>query len=285
MSRRSNRRAHFAAAASAALLLTGLTAGSAAAASTDVTYTCGPAGPLTVSIDPGTLPSIMTAGQRIAQPTSAVVHLTQGQVNLLETALNAKAVDGTADAASSSTLPFKLDLTKTDLPSPAAAVDVPASGPSNLRYASAGSKSVDAGDFTGNLVVTKSDNSTQPFALPCTAPVDGSNHLGDIAVSKDSSKTTSSAKYVARRHLAKVHSKSVGRTYRLSGKGGKVVFTLFKAGTKIGTARDTANAKGVASAVFKGKKVAKHGKYVVKVAYKGNPGLKASRSKTSFKVS
>lgn len=41
-----------------------------------------------------------------------------------------------------------------------------------------------------------------------------------IAVSKDSSKTTSGTRYVAKRHPTKVHSTSVASTYTLPGEGG-----------------------------------------------------------------
>ena len=116
--------------------------------------------------------------------------------------------------------------------------------------------------------------------LDCTAPTDGSNKFGTIAVKKDGSKTTTKASYNAKKDVATGTAKVAGSKFKLAGTG-KVKFTL-KKGSKTIKSITASLKKGKATAAFK--KVKAKGSYTITASFKGDAGLKGSSGKASFKV-
>jgi hypothetical protein len=101
-----------------------------------------------------------------------------------------------------------------------------------------------------------------------------------VKIVKDTTKTTETAKYSSKTHVA--HGKAKVRSHFGTPATGTVKFIL-KKGTKIlKTAKDTLNKKGVASVSFK--HVTAKGKYSITGKYTGSSTLKRSSGKATFTV-
>jgi len=102
-----------------------------------------------------------------------------------------------------------------------------------------------------------------------------------VAVSKDKSKTKTTASYNAKKDVATGKAKVSGKKFGLTGTG-KVKFTLMKGKKTVKSMKAKINKKGVATAAFK--KVKAKGTYTIAASFKGDGGLKGSSGKDSFKV-
>lgn len=266
-------------ASSAALLIAGMAASPALAAPATIAYACGPV-VLPITMDPGTLPSSLTAGQKVKQSfTSASIHLDAGTVGVAQ-AQGWTAVSGTStgDGTDGGAM-YKLTIPQTAVPATAGAtLDLPATGALTLQPTKAGTYMVFAGTSTAFIQGYDATGPTNSITLPCTPPTDGSNQLGTIKVNKDKTKTKASATDSGTTVKGKAKVKS---HFGLKATG-KVTFTLLKGTHKVGTAKGKLSTKGVAKVTFKN--VTKAGKYTVKAAFKGDKALKGSKGSTSVKV-
>jgi len=102
-----------------------------------------------------------------------------------------------------------------------------------------------------------------------------------VSVSKDKSKTATTAKYVGKKHVAKGTAKVKGAKFGLPGTG-KVKFILKKGTHTVKTLKGKLNKKGIASVSFKN--VTKKGKYSITAKFGGDKALKSSSGKDTFKV-
>ena len=261
-------------AAGATALTVAALASPALATSQDITYNCTPLLDSTsISLDPGSIPTNMVAGQKSKRTMNMVVHLSSAQADNARGAT----VGGTAVASGAkNSFPFNLTLTNTLIPG-SGGVDIPASGPGVIRPLAAGTWTVKAGNFDGNLSITGLGSVT----VTCAAPVDSTVNFGTIAVTKDKSKTTTTAKYARAKHRAKGTAKVRGKEFGLAGTG-KVKFLLKKGTRTIQSKTDTLNKKGIASVAFTG--VKKKGKYKIVAKFGGDKALKASSGSDTFTV-
>jgi hypothetical protein len=265
-------------AAGAAALTVGMVAAPAVAAPKEVDYSCfGGSVPIPITMDLGTLPTSLVAGQTVKQTISS------GNVHLIADVVNIALGQGW-DAVSGNTTrvtgtPYTLTIPKTTLPNPATDMDIPATGSFTLHPTKAGAFHVIAGDVTANIQGWTGSTKANVIPLDCAAPTDGSNDFGTIAVSKDKSTTKVKAAYSAKKHTA-TGTATVRGHFGLAGTG-KVSFTLKKGTHKIKTVK-VALKKGVAKVAFK--HVKKKGKYSITAAFKGDAALKASSGKATFKV-
>ncbi|MGA8245297.1 MAG: Ig-like domain repeat protein [Nocardioides sp.] len=101
-----------------------------------------------------------------------------------------------------------------------------------------------------------------------------------VKVVKDTTKTSESAKYSAKKKTATGTAKV--KSHFGSKVTGKVKFTLKKGSKKIKTITGKVNKKGVAKASFK--KLKAKGKYSITAKYTGSKTLKGSGDKATFKV-
>jgi hypothetical protein len=266
-------------AAGAAALAVGVMAGPASAAPVVVNYSCFN-GALTIPItmDVGTLPAKMVAGQTVKKAiSSGNVHLDATTVGVaLQQGWDA--VSGTNVATT--TTPYKLTIPKTTLPSLGNSLDIPATGAFTIRPTKAGTYTVKAGDSTADIQGWNGATKANDIPLDCVAPTDGSNVFGTIAVSKDSTKTTVSAGYNAKKDIATGTAK-VRSHFGLKATG-KVKFTLKRGTHVLKTMKTSLNKKGVAKAAFK--HVSKKGKYSITSKYLGNAALKTSAGRDAFRV-
>jgi hypothetical protein len=259
----------------AAALAVGTVATPAVAASQDLTYNCDVLMATKVSLDPGTIPATMVAGQTSKRTMSMVVHLDAAQTAVAHSF--GSTVSGTIVAPGAhNTFPFTMTIPDQTIPS-SGAMNVNASGPGKIRPLKAGTWTVSAGDMVANLAV---DGSALPVAPNCVAPSNGTEDFGTIAVSKDKTTTAVTAAYNAKRDVASGKAK-VKSHFGLKATG-KVVFILKKGTKTIAKAGDTLNRKGVATHSFK--HVKKHGKYSITAKYAGNNNLKGSSGKDAFRV-
>jgi hypothetical protein len=276
-------------AAGAVALAVGTIAAPAMAASQPTTYACAapinsPADPTTnVDFDPGTLPTSLVAGQTVKQnPITLVVHLDQTQTGLAQAV--GDHVRGTASSTGANgRLPFSVTFPNTAIPGTLGATfDLTGTGSAKIRPTRAGTWTVKLGTMDATLIFSLSGVDTTTLPTSCTAATDGSQILGTIAVSKDKSKTATTAKYNATKNVAKGIAKVRGATYHLPGTG-KVKFILRKGTHRIKTLSGKLNRKGIATVKFKN--VKKHGKYSITAKFGGDKALKASSGRATFKVS
>jgi hypothetical protein len=256
-------------------------AGPATAAPVVVNYSCfGGALTIPMTMDVGTLPTSLVAGQKVKQTISGGnVHLSTDAVGVA-LAQGWDAVSGTNVATTNT--PYQLTIPKTTLPAPGNTLDIPATGAFTIKPTKAGTFTVKAGNSTATIQGWNGATQANAIPLDCAAPTDGSNVFGTIAVSKDKSKTTVTAAYNAKKDKATGKAKVKGATYGLAGTG-KVKFILKKGTRIVATAKAKLNSKGVATHVFS--KVKKHGKWSITAKFGGDKGLKASSGKDTFRVS
>ncbi len=263
----------------ATALTIGALASPALAAGHDLTYACQILGPTDATLDAGTIPATMTAGQVKKPDTTVVVHLSG-----VQTTTAGSLGTHVQGSLKSPAKPSKIGL---DLTIPKTAIDagnpqnITASGKGTIKPTKAGTITLKAGDVAAKLHLTGGAGGPQDADQTCTAPTDSTANLGTITVSKDKSKTSPSGSYSAKKHAASLKAKVKGAKFGLAGTG-KVKFTVKKGSKTVGSASGTLK-KGVAKATLK-KKLAK-GKYTISAKFKGDDGLKGSSGKGSFKVS
>jgi hypothetical protein len=273
-------------AASAALLTVGVVSAPALAAAHDVSYSCfGGALTIPITMDVGTLPTSLVAGQKVTQTIiSPVAHLPAQAVQVAQ-AQGWDAVSATTVSATGT--PYALNLPKTALPPPVAPpalpspLDIPGTGAFTITSTKAGTVTVAAGDMTATIQGYKSGAPANAIPLDCVAPTDGTQNFGTIAVTKDKSKTVAVADYNAKKDKATGSAKVKGATFGLKGTG-KVKFTLKKGTHVVDSKKGKLNAKGKAVAVFA--KVSKAGNYSITATFGGDGGLKGSKDKATFTV-
>ncbi|HEX3930815.1 MAG TPA: Ig-like domain repeat protein [Nocardioides sp.] len=242
----------------------------ALAAGHDLTYTCTgnpiPLGAVDSTLNPGTIPAKLAAGQALTQHMSLVVHLNQTQTGIAQAA--GDSVDGKIVAKGP--LAFKLNIPTTAIDQTLGATqDVRAAGKGTITASKVGSFTVNAGGINATLNLTKGGTTTQ-VTQSCTAPTDGTQTMGTIKVTKDKTKSKVSAKVKGSKATV---SDKVKSHFGLKATG-KVSFTL-KKGSK--TIKATAKIKkGVAK--FTTKSLAK-GKYSIVAKYAGTKNLKGSTGK------
>jgi hypothetical protein len=266
--------------AGAAALTVSAFAAPALAAPTDLTYTCdAPVGATSVTFDPGTIPATMVAGQKQVNDASLTVHLNAAQTGLAQTVGDHVRGTGTANGAGN-TLPFAVTFPSTAIPTgTGATMDIPGTGKATIRPLTAGTWTVKAGAMAASLTFSSGGTDTTTLKPNCTAPTDGTQNLGTIKVSKDSTTTTAGATYSAAKKAATGTAK-VKSHFGLTATG-KVTFVLKKGTTKVASQTKSLS-KGAAKAVFSG--VKKAGKYSITATYGGNAALKGSSGKASFTV-
>ena len=115
--------------AGAALAMIAATVGPALAAPTTVTFNCDPLTSLPITMDAGTLPTSMVAGQKIKQPfASGVVHLDAPSVGLAESqGWTSVSGSATGDGSDGGTV-YTLNIAQTAIPATPQPLDLPASG-------------------------------------------------------------------------------------------------------------------------------------------------------------
>jgi hypothetical protein len=269
------------AAGAAAALALGTIAAPALAASHDLSYLCDTLGPTNATLDVGTIPATMVAGQTSTRTMHMVVHLDQTQTGAAQsfgTSVNGKAVASGAN----NTFPFKLIIPDTAIPqTTGATMDVPANGPGTIRPLKAGTWTVTAGDMVATLNLSGGVGGTQTLTPNCLAPTDSTANFGTITVSKDKTKSAVSASYSKATKAA--HGKAKVTSHFGLKPTGKVKFTLKKGTHAIKSISSTLNKKGVAKATFKGVKA--KGKYSIVGKYAGDHDLKGSHGSGTFTVS
>lgn len=263
-------------AAGAAALTIGAVATPAVAASQDLTYTCDLLDSTSVSLNPGTIPATMVAGQTSKRTMSMVVHLTADQTALAHSF--GTSVDGSAVAKGAhNTFPFNMTIPTQTIPG-SGTMDVNASGPGKIRPLTAGTWTVTAGDMVANLTVHGTPGTS--VSPNCVAPTNATADFGTITVSKDKTTTATSADYNATKNIATGKAK-VKSHFGLKPTG-SVKFTLKKGTHKIKTIADNLNKKGIAKVSFAG--VKKPGKYSITAKYGGSSNMKGSSDKATFTV-
>ncbi len=260
----------------AAALALSVAAAPAIAAPQDLTYTCDVLGATSATLNPGSIPAKMVAGETSKRKMTMVVHL-----DALQTA-TAKgfgdSVDGTAVAdGKKKTFPFNMKIPTQTIPS-SGTMDVNAAGKGTIRPLKAGKWLVKAGDMVATLTLHGATDTTVP--LNCVAPTDNTTHFGKITVSKDKTTTAASASYSSKKHAATGTAK-VKSHFGLKPTG-KVKFTLKKGTKVIKTLKGSVNKKGVAKVSFKN--ITAKGKYSITDKYAGDSNLKGSSDKATFKV-
>lgn len=265
----------------AALTIGGLTA-PAFAATQDITYNCDqgapPLGPLDTTIDPGSMPASLVAGQKVKRDVTLTIHLDQTQTAIAQTI--GTSVSGTVTSKGTDAL--SLAFPATPIPgTPGATMDVVATGKGAISSAKAGSINITTGRVSAALHLTGGAGGPVDASTSCAQPSDGTQVLGTVTVSKDKSKTTTTATYSAAKDKATGKAKVQGKEFHLAGTG--TVKFILKKGTKtVATKSGKLNKKGVASVSFKN--VKKKGKYSITAKFPGDKGLKASSGKDTFKV-
>lgn len=280
-------------AAGAATLAVGMVAAPAVAAATTMQYNCplfaaangfpgsnGQEELVTTALDPGTLPTTMVVGQKVTNAdASIVVSLDPFQTGAAATFGTSVSGSLVADGAGG-TLAFNMPFSDTAIPqTPGQSMEIDAAGPATIRPTRTGTWTLNAGDMTANLTVSGGPGGTTTVPEACTAPTDGSQALGTITVTKDTTKTTTSAAYSAKKDKATGTAKV--KSHYGTKATGKVTFTL-KKGKKTVAKATASLKKGVAKHAFS--KVKKSGKYTITAKYAGNSNLKGSSDGASFRV-
>lgn len=264
----------------AALTIGGLAA-PALAADHDLTYSCTgdpvPLGDVASTLNPGSIPAAMTAGQSAKRSMTLVVHLNQTQTGIAQAA----GTNVNGKVTSTGPLSFNLTIPNTAIPPGlGATMDATATGKGTITPNKAGSFVLKAGKINATLHLTGGVGGATTAKQSCTAPTNSTKNLGTITVSKDKSKTSASGSYSAKKQKSTLKSRVKGAKFGLAGTG-KVSFTLKKGSHKVGSATGTLK-KGLAKVSIK-KKLAK-GTYTVTTKFKGDGGLKGSSGKGTFKV-
>jgi hypothetical protein len=269
-------------------------------ASASVPYTCGGIASATGDYNINTaIPTTMVAGQIAKLDTSAQFTLDKNTTDLAKGTLGWTKVDGTITATPGARLGLNIAIDRTTLGNNLdGSTTANASGKTIIRPVTAGTVTLKFGDLKKVHLVgyDASDNQVGFFDFPSNdgnvsgcVDNDGSTTLqnivppGDatVSVSKDKSKTTTTAKYVAKKHQALGTAKVKGATYGLAGTG-KVKFILKKGTKTIASKSGSLNKKGIASTVFKN--VTKKGKYSITAKFGGDKALKSSSGKDTFSV-
>jgi hypothetical protein len=266
----------------AAALTVGALTAPALAAPQDITYNCDqgapPLGPLDTTIDPGTIPAALVAGQKVKRNVTMTMHLDQTQTGIAQSI--GTSVSGTIKSKGTDAL--ALTFPATPIPgTPGATMDVVATGKGTISSAKAGSIDITTGRVGAVLHLTGGAGGPVDATPSCAQPTDGSQVLGTVTVSKDSSKTTTVAKYAAKTKKATGKATVKGAKYGLAGTG-KVKFILKKGTKTVASKSGKLNKKGVASVAFKNVKA--KGNYSITAKFAGDNGLKKSSGKDTFKV-
>jgi hypothetical protein len=235
----------------------------------------------------------LVAGQKVNSATTMTMTLPAGATHLLLVTLGWDSFKGTVhQKAPDKNLGLNLTVPMTDVGTPKGTDGTPtpavATGNAIVDYPTAGTFTLQAGNFTATLQGFKNGNKVgDPVDVSCVAPKNDTTQLKDasdatttMTVTKDKSKTTASAKYNATSDKATGKAKVKGKTFGLQGTG-KVKFVL-KKGTKTVATKSGRLKKGVATANFKGVKA--KGKYSITATFGGNGGLKGSSDKATFTV-
>jgi Big-like domain-containing protein len=262
----------------ASALTIGALSAPALAAGHDLTYECQILGTTDATLDAGSIPATMTAGQVKKPDTTVVVHLSSDQTTIAG-GLGNHVKGSLAAPAKPSKIGLDLTIPKTKIHA-GDPQDITASGKGKIKPTKAGTITLKAGDVAAKLHLTGGPTGPTDADQTCTAPTDSTANLGKIVVSKDKSKTTPSGSYSATKKAASLKAKVKGATFGLAGTG-KVKFTLKKGSKSVGSATGKLK-KGVAK--VKLKKSLKNGKYTVVAKFKGDAGLKGSSGKGTFKV-
>jgi hypothetical protein len=283
MTARSTHLKFVAGAAGAAALAIGAVAAPAVAAAGDVTFTyncSAPVGATQVTINPGTFPSSIVAGQTVpATGMTLAVTLSQTQLLTLEGA-TADHIRGSLSSTGAFSYSGTLPSTALDNPPPAEGQTIQATGVTGtLRPTSAGSYTVKAATASGSLTASNSGTDIATFNPTCTPPTNGSNDLATVAVTKDTTKTTVKSAYAKSKKTA-TETATVKSHFGLKPTG-SVKFVLTKGST---TKKITAKVNSKGKAVAKFTKITKSGKYKVVATYGGNAALKKSSGTVKFTV-
>jgi len=243
-------------------------------------------------------PTSLVAGQTKKLATTSTFHLNPTDTTLAEGSLGATAFSGTIKTSPSNAgVGLGLSFPKTALGNDTGgSTTANATGSASLRFTKAGSFTLKLGavgkvflqgyDLSGNKASSASFPDSTQGNGPCkntagsTALRDASAKAAVVTVSKDKSKTKTSAGYKATKHLVKGKANVKGH-FGLAGKG-KVKFILKKGTHKVAATKAKLNKKGVAHAKFK--HVTKHGKYSITAKFPGDKALKKSSGKARFKV-
>ena len=202
------------AAGAAALTVGAMSAAPAVAAPITVTYSCfGGQLAVPITMDLGTLPTTLVAGQTVKQT------ITSGNVHLIADADRRRAAQ-TWDQVSGTNVGDLGHAVLADasrrprcLRRPGASLDIPATGTFTIRPTKAGTFTVKAGDSNADIQGWKAGVKANDIPLDCVAPTDGSNVFGTIAVTKDKSKTTTKASYNAKKDVATGTAKVAGSKF------------------------------------------------------------------------
>lgn len=279
--------------ASASALAIGTAAGAAVAtgpSTATVQYSCttsfGPATP-SASYTVSEAPATMAAGQPLA--TTAAFTLDSGTTGLATGVLHWTSFSGTITTAPSATQAgLKLTIPKTTLGNGAGgSTNATATGktlagtlPGPFTFLLGNLGRVTLNGFTGTTPAGSVVFPTAGSFGQCTnTAVGGTTPLQDATpanvtttIVKDTTTTTASATYSARKDLATGIAKV--RSHFGLKPTGKVSFVLKRGTHKIAATRATLNTKAIAKAQFKG--VKRPGRYTIIEKYLGNASLKAS---------
>ncbi len=282
-------------AAGAVALAVGVVAGPAVAAgeyTSNATYTCFSGAihpPMALAVDTPTSTTLL-AGQKLPSGATASVTLGPAATNLMHQQ-GWDHFTGTIKApVPNANLGMNMTVPSTPVGPLNGTTVANGTGTVILDYPTAGTKTLQAGDFTATLQGFNASDVAVGAPLPvgCVAPTDGTTVLKDslsaplsIIVSKSASKTTASSSYNAKKDIATGVAK-VRSTLGLD-PSGKVSFLLKRGTHKVALLKASLNKRNVATVHFKG--VKRPGKYSITEKYLGNGGLKSSTAKTTFKVS
>jgi hypothetical protein len=252
----------------------------------------------TAAYDVAAPPTTLVAGQLKKLATTSTFDLNALDTALAASALSADTISGTIKTSPSNAgVGLNLSFPKTALGNNGSGTTrANATGTTLLQFTKAGSFTLKLGDI-GKVVLhgfsggASSGDATFPDSQAgngrCKNDA-GTTNLQDstpanatVTVSKDASKTTTTAKYVATKHVAKGKAKVRGKNFGLPGTG-TVKFILKKGTHKVNTLKGKLNKKGIASVSFKN--VTKKGKYSITAKFGGDAGLKGSSGKDTFSV-
>jgi hypothetical protein len=243
-------------------------------------------------------PTSLVAGQTKKLATTSTFHLNPTDTGLAQAQLGATSFSGTIHTSPSNAgVGLALKFPKTPLGNDTGnSTTANAAGNASLRFTKAGTFTLKLGtigkvflqgyDASGNSAGTATFPDASAGNGPCknaagsTALKDASAKAAVVTVTKDRSKTRTSAAYKAAKHLVKGKAKVRGH-FGLAGKD-KVKFILKRGTHKIDAAKGKLNKKGIAHVKFK--HVTKHGKYSITAKFPGDKALKKSSGKAKFTV-
>ncbi|WP_104105840.1 hypothetical protein [Nocardioides sp. 616] len=290
-------RRSIAAGASVAVAAVGMAsfAPAAQAESAKMTFNCKLLGGLVsadfTTVADTTLPASVPLGSSTQIDFSATITVPESTANTARTfgetvqgsAAIATTVDGQA-AAATATLPA------TNIAGTTGALDLKVTGSSSAPYVAdkAGKKTVKLASYTADLVFVKAATGTQTKVdVVCNAAADANTAVDTFNVVDPNApavqKTSTEASAVYKKKAKKVVAKVEVLNADDSAATGDVKLVLKKGNKKVGKAVTVSlNKKGKAKNVFT--KVAKKGKYTLKVNYKGSDASKKSSSKVKLVI-